>query len=93
MDLRTTYVLVSVTGLIMDKIFYMKYQDRLEARKNFNIIDDFKRTQPTDIQKRINLHLWGDFEISMLKIEHDIIEAPDAEWIINQCKLLTHDPI
>lgn len=85
-----SYVPVFIDGLGIAKNFLLAFPDKLYARDAFVQIDNFKNTLAPDRQAMINLHMWGQIEIDLLK-DSDIewVVTNDIDWVINQCDLLT----
>lgn len=63
------YVVVFIQGFLMQKIYAIECHTREEARGVFKSLDEIKNKMDAVRQERFNIHIWGKYEIDMLKTE------------------------
>ena len=81
--------MVFVTGVFLEKIFYIRCDETLPVKPTFKAIDDYKKTLPELEQCRMNIHVWGQFEYDMLNQSGTKMSVvPNVDLLIKQCKVL-----
>jgi hypothetical protein len=78
------YASIEDTAANRQHTFLLPAKDRTDSRDKLNALDDFKRTLSEENQEHFNIHVWGGYEIKMLRasdIQFRPVESVDR--IIN----------
>lgn len=88
------YIFVSAQSLKeqRDYMFLMSADSKSEATKIFKELDSYKSNLDKDKAERLNIHIWGGFEIKMLRASGAFFRpASSVEWIISRCESILLD--
>jgi hypothetical protein len=88
MEKDAIYILISVYHKGQEQLFSIRFVDKTQAKTEFKALDEFKRTLPPEQQEILNIHLWGEYEISML-ISENIMVFPMSN-VQNMIKHLSY---
>jgi hypothetical protein len=82
-----SYIFVTLVGKVMTRLFCSEYEDRDLLRSDFKKLDSYRATLSPEQQFYLNVHIWGEYEMEMMKSEKALIfVAPDIDWLIEQCR-------